>query len=139
LVVYSLSRQSRSTKDTRTVADLLVKKEADLVSLSAKIDTTSAAGEMVFRLLAVLSEFERDQISGSDGGGMIRLHCAQHIRQVMRFPCRHATLFGDTAYREPVTWENKGDRQDGEDYRTRLWPSKDHADDSQEDEDEHDD
>ena len=33
------------------------------MSLSEKIDTTSAAGKMVFRLLAVLNEFERDQIS----------------------------------------------------------------------------
>ena len=63
LVVYSLSRLSRSTRDTLALSDLLTKKEADLVSLSEKIDTTSAAGKMVFRLLAVLSEFERDQIS----------------------------------------------------------------------------
>jgi len=63
LVVYSLSRLSRSTKDTLGIAELLAKREADLVSLSEKIDTTSAAGKMVFRILAVLSEFERDQIS----------------------------------------------------------------------------
>jgi site-specific DNA recombinase len=63
LVVYSLSRLSRSTKDTLALADVLQKKEADLVSLSEKIDTTTASGKMVFRLLAVLSEFERDQIS----------------------------------------------------------------------------
>lgn len=63
LIVYSLSRLSRSTRDTLAIADALAKKEADLVSLSEKIDTTSAAGKMVFRLMAVLSEFERDQIS----------------------------------------------------------------------------
>lgn len=63
LIVYSLSRLSRSTKDTLLLSEKLLKKEADLVSLSEKIDTTSAAGKMVFRLLAVLSEFERDQIS----------------------------------------------------------------------------
>ena len=63
LVVYSLSRLSRSTKDTLALADALAKKEADLVSMSEKIDTTSAAGKMVFRMLAVLSEFERDQVS----------------------------------------------------------------------------
>jgi len=63
LVVYSLSRLSRSTKDTLALSDQLQKREVDLVSLSEKIDTTSAAGKMVFRLLAVLSEFERDQIS----------------------------------------------------------------------------
>jgi site-specific DNA recombinase len=33
------------------------------VSLSEKIDTTSAAGRMIFRMLAVLSEFERDLVS----------------------------------------------------------------------------
>ena len=63
LVVYSLSRLSRSTKDALILAEVLSKKEADLVSLSEKIDTTTAAGKMVFRMLAVLSEFERDQIS----------------------------------------------------------------------------
>jgi site-specific DNA recombinase len=63
LVCYSLSRLSRSTKDTLAMADVLAKKDADLVSLCEKIDTTTAAGKMVFRMLAVLSEFERDQIS----------------------------------------------------------------------------
>ena len=63
LVVYSLSRLARSTKDTIEISDLLAKSGADLVSLSEKIDTTSAAGKMVFRMLAVLAEFERDQIS----------------------------------------------------------------------------
>lgn len=63
LVVYSLSRLSRSTRDTLEIADVLAKKEADLVSLSEKIDTTTAAGKMVFRLLAVLAEFERDQVA----------------------------------------------------------------------------
>ena len=63
LVCYSLSRLSRSTKDTLTLAEALQKRGADLVSLSEKIDTTSASGKMVFRLLAVLGEFERDQVS----------------------------------------------------------------------------
>ena len=63
LVVYSLSRLSRSTKETLAISEALQKQGADLVSLSEKIDTTTAAGKMVFRMLAVLSEFERDQIS----------------------------------------------------------------------------
>jgi len=63
LVVYSLSRLSRSTRDTLMVADRLDRAGADLVSLSERIDTTTAAGKMVFRMLAVLNEFERDQIS----------------------------------------------------------------------------
>ncbi len=63
LVVYSLSRLARSTKDTINIGELLGKAGADLVSLSEKIDTTTAAGKMVFQMLAVLAEFERNQIS----------------------------------------------------------------------------
>jgi len=63
LVVYSLSRVARSTRDALAIAERLEKAGADLVSLSESIDTTSAAGKMVFRMLAVLAEFERDLVS----------------------------------------------------------------------------
>ena len=63
LVVYSLSRLARNTSHTLEIASELDKRGADLVSLSEKIDTTTAAGKMVFRMLAVLSEFERDQLA----------------------------------------------------------------------------
>jgi site-specific DNA recombinase len=60
LVVYSLSRMSRSVKDTLAISEQLDKVGADLVSLSEKIDTTGAAGKMLFRMLAVIAEFESD-------------------------------------------------------------------------------
>ena len=63
LVVYSLARLARSTKDTLAIADRLERAGCDLASLSEKIDTTSAAGKMVFCMLAVLAEFERDLVS----------------------------------------------------------------------------
>ena len=63
LIVYSLSRLTRSTKDLISFGDKLEKQGADLISLSEKIDTTTAAGKMVFRMLGVLNEFERDQVS----------------------------------------------------------------------------
>ncbi len=63
LVVYSLTRLSRSVRDTMDISDLLAKTGADLVSLSEKIDTTSAAGKMIFRMLSVMAQFESDQIS----------------------------------------------------------------------------
>jgi site-specific DNA recombinase len=63
LVVYSLSRLARSTRDTINIAERLERAGADLVSLSEKIDTTSASGKMLFRLMAVLNEFERDLIA----------------------------------------------------------------------------
>ena len=61
LVVYSLSRLARSTPDTIHIGERLRKHGADLVSVSERIDTTSAAGQMVFQLLAVFAEFESNQ------------------------------------------------------------------------------
>jgi site-specific DNA recombinase len=63
LVVYSLSRLARSVKDTLAIAERIERAGADLVSLSEQLDTTTASGKMLFRLLAVLAEFERDLIS----------------------------------------------------------------------------
>lgn len=63
LITYSMSRISRSTKDMLRLSERLKKRKVDLVSLTEKIDTTTAAGKMVFRMMAVLNEFERDIIS----------------------------------------------------------------------------
>jgi site-specific DNA recombinase len=62
LVVFSLSRLARSTKDALLISERLDKAGADLVSLSERIDSTSPMGKMVFRLLAAISEFEKDQL-----------------------------------------------------------------------------
>jgi DNA invertase Pin-like site-specific DNA recombinase len=61
LVFYSLSRMARSLEDTLSIAKRLKKAGANMLSLrEPMIDTTSATGKMIFRLLAVLAEFERD-------------------------------------------------------------------------------
>lgn len=73
LIVYSISRLSRSTKDTIALSDRLAKSGADLVSLSERIDTTTASGKMYFRLMAVLGEFERDQIAERTKGALLHL------------------------------------------------------------------
>jgi site-specific DNA recombinase len=70
LVAYSISRIARSTRDMLQIADQIQGKGADLVSLTEKIDTTTAAGKMVFRMLAVLSEFERDVIAERTSGAL---------------------------------------------------------------------
>lgn len=62
-VCYSLSRISRDTVDTIKISRIIEKTGADLVSLSEKIDTTGASGKMIFNMLAVLNQFERDQVS----------------------------------------------------------------------------
>jgi len=73
MVVYSLSRLARSTRDAIAIAERIDKAGADLVSLSERIDTTCAAGKMVFRMLAVLAEFERDLVSERTAAAMAHM------------------------------------------------------------------
>ena len=83
LVVYSMSRLARSTRDALAISERLDKAGADLVSLTEDINTTSAAGKMVFRMLAVLAEFERDIISERTIAAMA------HLRRQNRRISRH--------------------------------------------------
>ena len=62
LVTYRLSRLARNTRDMLDIAERLEKKGADQMSLSERIDATAASRRTLFRLLAVLAEFEREQI-----------------------------------------------------------------------------
>ena len=63
LVSYSLSRLARSTKDALSIGEAVAKKKADMVSLTEQIDTTTAAGKMMFQMLSVLAEFERNLVA----------------------------------------------------------------------------
>ncbi len=83
-VVYSLSRLARSTKDTLAISEQLARSGAELVSLSERIDTTTASGKMVFRMLAVLAEFERDQVSERTRAAMAHLRTSR--RRFSRYP-----------------------------------------------------
>lgn len=63
LVVYSLSRLARSTKDCIEIAEELSANKCDLVSITESIDTTTAVGEFVFTLFAALGQMERKVIA----------------------------------------------------------------------------
>jgi site-specific DNA recombinase len=73
LVVYSLSRLARSVRDTLVISERLEKAGANLASLNERIDTSSAIGKMVFRLLSTLNEFERDQLAERTTAAMSHL------------------------------------------------------------------
>jgi site-specific DNA recombinase len=62
LVVYSLSRFSRSVRDTLALQERLEKAGASLASLSESIDSSTPISKFIFQLISSLSELERNQI-----------------------------------------------------------------------------
>lgn len=88
IIVYSLSRLGRSMRDVLDITARLDKCGADLVSLSEKIDTTSAAGRMLFHILAALAQFERDLTAERTLAAMA--HMRQNNRRISgRIPFGH--------------------------------------------------
>lgn len=63
VVVESLSRLGRSTKDLIELVDLFEKKKVHFVSLKEQIDTSSPTGKFLFTLMSAISQFERDVIA----------------------------------------------------------------------------
>jgi len=72
LVVYSLSRFARSTRDAIVAADRLQRAGANLVSKKEAIDTTTPTGRFVFTVFSALNELEREQIADRTRDAMIR-------------------------------------------------------------------
>ena len=62
VVVESISRLARSTRDLLGIVDILREKGADLVSLKESIDTKTPQGRFVLSIFASLSELERETI-----------------------------------------------------------------------------
>lgn len=63
VVVESLSRLGRSTKDLIWLMETFNDKGVNLVSLKESIDTTSSTGKLLFTLMSALAQFERDVIA----------------------------------------------------------------------------
>lgn len=62
LVVYSISRLSRSLTDSIAILERIQKAGAELISLSERIDTTCASGKLVTNMLMLLQNFEVEQL-----------------------------------------------------------------------------
>jgi len=62
LVVWRLDRLARSLKELLALGEDIKGRGADLHSISENIDTSTAAGKLVFHVFGALSEFERSLI-----------------------------------------------------------------------------
>lgn len=63
LIVYKLDRLGRSTFKLLELVDEFEKKGIEFISIKDNIDTSTAIGKAMFRMLAVLAEMERDIIA----------------------------------------------------------------------------
>lgn len=62
IVVESLSRLGRSTKDLLNLLDEFDSKGVQLISLKESIDTSTPTGKLLVTVLSAISQFERDLI-----------------------------------------------------------------------------
>ena len=70
VIVKSLDRLARSTKDLLEIAETIREKGAGLKILDLNIDTTTPAGELVFTIMAGIAQFERKMIKARTEEGI---------------------------------------------------------------------
>lgn len=70
VVVESISRLARSTRDLLDIVDKLKDRGAAFISLKESIDTTTPQGKFVMTIFAALSELERDSIRQRQAEGI---------------------------------------------------------------------
>src|SRR3546814_17577892 len=70
VVVGKLDRRSRSLKDMLHIMERIELAGAGFRSLTAALDTTTAAGRMMMPMVGSFAEFERAMISERTGAGL---------------------------------------------------------------------
>ena len=62
VIVESISRLARNTKDLLAIVDLLQSKGADFISQKEAIDTTTPQGKFMLTVFSAMAELERESI-----------------------------------------------------------------------------
>lgn len=70
VVIESLSRLGRSTKDLIELVERFEAQGVHLVSLKESIDTNTSTGKLLFTLMSALAQFERDVIADRTREGL---------------------------------------------------------------------
>jgi DNA invertase Pin-like site-specific DNA recombinase len=70
-VVWKLDRAGRSLAHLIQILNTLIAQGSEFISLTEKIDTTTAGGKLIFHLMGALAEFERDLIRERTMAGLL--------------------------------------------------------------------
>lgn len=79
VIVESLSRLGRSTRDLIELVELFQQKGVQLVSLKESIDTSSSTGKLLFTIMSALAQFERDVIADRTREGLQAARARGHF------------------------------------------------------------
>lgn len=62
IYIESFSRLSRSTKDLISLMETIKEKDVELVSIKENLDTSTATGMLLVKMIASINEFERENL-----------------------------------------------------------------------------
>lgn len=79
IVVESLSRLARNTKDLIDITDQLNKKKIHLISLKESIDATTPTGRAMMKMFSVFADFEREIIVERTKEGLASARARGHV------------------------------------------------------------
>jgi len=103
LVIYSLSRLSRSVLDTLNLVEELQNSKADLASVSENIDTAGPCGRFQLNVMSAMNQLEREQTSQRTKMAMA------HLKATGKRFSRHAPY--GFSYVEGKMVENKDEQE----------------------------
>jgi site-specific DNA recombinase len=93
VVVLKLDRLTRSVRDLLNLIDLFEKRGVALLSINETLDTSSAMGRCVIKVIGSFSELEREQIG-------------ERTAMALGHKRRNGAVYGHT----PFGWRREGDR-----------------------------
>ena len=79
LAIVRLDRLGQSLADLLETVKMLRERQIDLLSLEEKIDTSSAAGELIFHVLGAIAYFERRLISERTKDGIVAARAQANV------------------------------------------------------------
>lgn len=70
LVIWKMDRLGRNLSELIQTADLVRQRDAQLISLTEHIETHTASGKLMFHMIGMFAQFERDMISERTRAGL---------------------------------------------------------------------